>query len=99
LVSLFYGVPRTLNLNYSHVLILHLQTTLPAVATVTIKRGTTSLGRWNATLTTDTQALKLTLPKGTRIGDVTLVVTVTAAGETATQTVTISAVARWKGHA
>jgi hypothetical protein len=95
-LQLSFRVPRTLNVNYRHTLVLHATPTFPATLTVVLRRGGKKVASWRAALQPAGKALRLVLPKAARrAGKATLVLTLAGAGETTTRRVPIAIVARW----
>jgi hypothetical protein len=96
-LRLFHGLRPTLNLNRTHVLVLHLRSTLPVTVVVTLRRGGRTLRTWRVAATSVAEVARLTLPAGARrIGKETVTLTGAAGGDTATARLPVTLKATWK---
>jgi hypothetical protein len=96
-LQLAHGLRPTVNLNRTHVLALHLQSTLPVTVTVTLKRSNRTLEVWHIATTTTARLATLTLPKSARhIGTETLTLAAAAGGDTFATSLPLTLRATWK---
>jgi hypothetical protein len=90
-LRLTFSTKRVVSLRHTRTLVLRAGSTLPATLSITLRRGSTSLGTWHPTVTAAMRTIRISLPRAAlRAGRESLVLRATAAAEVAAQTVSVT---------